>query len=247
VLALGVFIALAACNSTPMPIPPSVDVDPALMQMELTDPTPDCMESCIRIWGIEGAVSPAASIVISRLHASELDMPRSNVTTAGPFGEFETVLGGEPEGVYRMVVQLEGGLAELSVRPIIDAGPTWFLEEVPEPLDRSCLWAAPERLDFGEVDVDDADTLIVDVTNGCDHNVEIIDAYVMYEPWNPIEPALAGLARDAILVPGGTAGVAVLFWPLDPGEYEGALVIEVLDLAGTEITTLSVPVRAEAR
>ena len=46
----------AACNSTPMPIPPSVTIEFSQVSVEEEDPTPECMDSCLMVRGGPGAV-----------------------------------------------------------------------------------------------------------------------------------------------------------------------------------------------
>jgi hypothetical protein len=240
--ALAVLLAIT-CTSTPMPIPPSIEI--GFIEMELTDPDPECGDAaCVIVRGLPGATDAGTLVAFHRLDSVGMEYPLAASAVSGPGGEFELRIGGDVAPVYRGIFHGTGGTVVYDFAPVFNGGPIYPVEAAPASESLSCLRTDPPIVRFEDVPVGSVESAVVDVFNDCGEEMTIVSAYVLYEPWVLPGDELAVTFRPVPVASGGTTGVVVVYWPIYADVLGGAVLIEALDSSGVVTTVLSVPVRA---
>ncbi|MBN1774777.1 MAG: hypothetical protein JXB32_26195 [Deltaproteobacteria bacterium] len=230
-----------ACDSTPMPIPPSLDL--ALVTItETPEPVDACPGPCVLVAGQPGATEPGTRLVVHRLSATPIDLPTADARVADDAGAFTATLGGIGAGGYRAVLTSEDGTTVVDFAPDVSTVPPWPAVPYVVPVNVACLALHPSPVEFGRVPDGTAETRVVELTNGCATGMDVFMAEVPHVPPAPRGPAFDVLYRTTHLEPGASASVVVVFWPQDDERYDGALVVQMFASAPEDLVLVSVPV-----
>jgi hypothetical protein len=229
-----------------MPIPPSLDPDRvSLLGLGPEVPCPE--GECVELIGDEGATDPEAVLIAHRLLPIEPDLTRPEIMRANELGAFEILLGGPPEGVFRMVIHGEEGAIVRNLEAVVgDPGTPWPVIELDEPPPELCLTISGSAIDFGAVPVGGTATAVIELENTCEELVFLSSLYVVADPEPESGESFGAMAQINDLAPGEVTPVVVAFWPRRVDLYRGALIIEAeIPFSGLPVL-LSHPVRGEA-
>jgi hypothetical protein len=198
---------------------------------------------CVLLRGAARATDPAVHVVVHRLSRMAPDLPPAAALVAHDDGSFEAVLGGRPDGGYRIVAHGDGGTTVVDFSPDTAGGPgPWRIVPFTVPEAAACIEISPAILDFGAVRVDWVDTAVAEIRNGCDMTVDLLEAQVPHVPTGARGPAFDVVFRPATLAPGDSVGVVVVFWPQEGERYTGALLVDFGHPTLPEVQVLSAPV-----
>ncbi len=244
--ALLTIVALSiSCTGTPMPIPPSLDVEQFAIE-SISQDCPDFGLECISISGAEGAAEPGAVLLIHSLHGDFFEVdPFFEFLVADVQGAFETVVSGQPDGIYRLIAHTHDASLVTNMRADTTGPEPWPIDFLDDEEAGNCLSYNPELLDFGSLDVGETSTQMVELENNCGVAITELQAYTRNYPDISTAEAFESLIRFGDLEPGEATDVVVVFWPEREGDQFGAVVVRFVGYAADD-SFLSIPIRGQA-
>lgn len=249
IAALALAGAVAGCTGTPMPIPPSLESE--RLELESFREEYPCLgEECALLVAAEGATEPNAVVIAHRLGGFDIPEPFEpmvETTRADEAGGFGVLFQGTREGLYRLIIQGDSGALARNLAAVPgDPDTPWPVVAVEDEWPESCLAIVPDAIDFGDVVDGDAATAVVELENRCDAPLFLVELFVTGEPEGVIERSFGVLPQAPELEPRGVTPAVVAFWPRDPLEFRGALIVQAEEGPIPGVQIMSIPVRGRA-